>query len=157
MLAVKLFTFFVCIFGWQHLGRVYDVTMRPSYFVTQVAIFSEFCWGKLGTFVAYLGSYYHYLVNYSHELVMSVMELGSAFSRFIISYMYFFSGFWETAKSYAQPNLILVGSVLLGVFIVGLALWYFNIDISQYLKIGETSPKKKTFRKPYTGFAQEEM
>jgi len=145
MLVTKISAFVLTIFFWQHLGRVYDVTLRPSYFLTQVAIFCEFCWTKLGNLIAYLGSYYHYLVFYSKELVVSMLELMAAGYRCLASYLYFFSGFWEMAMLYAEPKLIVFGSILLGLVVIGLMLWYFKIDIWCWVgSLGQTPSTTQT-------------
>jgi hypothetical protein len=147
--TLKFFSFLMTIFGWQHLGRVYDITHRPSYYITQLAELCEFCWTKLGNFLAYLGSYYHYLVYYSQEIVVSVMELMTAVFRCLASYTFLFVGFWETARSYANPQLVLFGSMLLTSLIICYLIWYYNIDVVRFLKkfqVGQTNTPPLTPR-----------
>jgi hypothetical protein len=121
------------IYMWQHLGRVYLVQYRPSWFLTELAIQCEYYWCKLGSLVAVLGSYLHYFQLYFHELALSAYELGYAGLRCALSWLWLAQGFVETALSYAKPELIYVGTALLGLVVVGLLAWYFKYDWKKWM------------------------
>jgi len=47
----------VAIFGWEHFGRLNEVTYRPSFFLSKVADLFEFLFKQFGKILGFASGY----------------------------------------------------------------------------------------------------
>lgn len=85
MLLETVFTSFIAVFVWQHFGRLYKMTYRPSFFLQRFANTCVHCWTVLGDF-CYRALQFLKL----QELANTVLDLAMPVWEALTSFVYFF-------------------------------------------------------------------
>ena len=49
---------FFLAFGWEHYARKHNSDTKPSVFITWLAEWAQFCWNKVGQFLAWISSFF---------------------------------------------------------------------------------------------------
>lgn len=111
--------FGLVIFLWEHIGKVKDITFRPTYFINELTAILVKIATKLGVLFAQISSWLYEIKEILNlrlkELALTFFELfDSILKLFIKPTINFFEGYYETAKEYLSDNyLIYIGSFLL--------------------------------------------
>jgi len=120
--------FFACLslFMWQHLGRLWHWSFRPSDIVTYTAIFSECLCINMGKVLAFISSYMHMLYIFLDlnlkDVYLTLVEGSESLGRFMVSPIFLFDGYYRMALTYTHPGLIVIGSFVLIMIIISV-LW----------------------------------
>lgn len=120
MLLLGLVSCFSLIM-WQHLGRLWFWSYKPSDILTYIAIFSEYFCTTVGEIFAWCSSYLHLLYTFLYkfltlhlkDLLISLIQLFEPVGRLVVSPVFFIQGYCQIALTYAHPALITVGSIVL--------------------------------------------
>ena len=105
------------VFLGEHLGRLYDITYRPSFYLWWTANKAQYFWEVGGRIFAIASSFVHELKL--EEIFLSIRSLAEPSIRIVFSPFHFFKGYSKVMEAYKFPILITVGSVIL----VALALY----------------------------------
>ena len=108
---------FVLIFFWQHLGRKYNLTWKPTYIIDLVTAQLVRIWTFLGKVCVKISAFYSWIDP--SDLLATGYELFVSVSKFFFSWTYFITSYVSGMKLYDHPYLISLGSATL----VGLISW----------------------------------
>lgn len=114
---------------WQHFGRIFSFTYRPSWFIDQFALAVEHVARWFGRVAAILSSYFEILKL--EELTLSIVEILSSFWGVVVAGFAFFASYFDTIAEYAwNPKFVIAGSIVL-LFFLALMIVYNIFGIRQ--------------------------
>lgn len=119
-----LFSLFVSIFTWEHIGRLYDVNVRPTFILDSITTVAIDVWEFCGRCFAYVSSFIYHLKL--KEVAITFKDIGCSSLNFFFAPMFFLEGYFEIAKTYLNVDIIVVGSAIIVVVIV-IALVYWAV------------------------------
>lgn len=126
---IRVFTTiaFALLFGtflFEHIGRKYEVGLRPSIILTTVATLSTDAFTWIGRIIAKISSFYTY-IDFD-EILETLMSLIQPVIDICKSPFYTIKGYVEELANYKLPFFVVLGSIT--IILLGLYLykryWY---------------------------------
>lgn len=110
------------IFCWEHLSRKNDWSVKPSFFINELAEFCQTQFENIGYYFAKISSFVHVVYTYIdiEDLKRTFLDLINPTMELLNSPFYSVKGYFETINFYDYPYLILFGSIILMSIIGGL-------------------------------------
>ena len=117
---------------WEHIAKKNESTFKPSTGLWKLVPPAEAMWHLCGEVWARISSFLISIKDLLYNIWIRIKNFFSGFwetitdfftpiLKFCFSWTYFFEGYFETAKGYAYPALIVVGSLIL------LFIFYCNV------------------------------
>jgi hypothetical protein len=119
ILALVIFIIF-----WDHIFRQFQLEIRPSIFLQELANFSKYISITGGMSLAVLSSFYTSLFTETLvDLFIPIMT--------IVAWPYHIvSGYVKTSRSFYRPVLVYLGSATVTLAIFSGSVWYYNMDLN---------------------------
>lgn len=120
MVLISLGCFMVILLIYEHVGRKYSVTYRPSYIIDSFAKFLRAIFEDIGWLIAKISSFYTYIDL--HEFLTTLNDLFHPIGRVICSPAYVVVGYIKEAASYIDKTVL----VYFGTATLSILLAYFG-------------------------------
>ncbi len=106
---------FSSAFCCEHIARKNDCPIPPSFLINEIATYFQTGFGQIGYFLAESSRFIHVIHDYLNieDIKITILALVHPIIRLVISPFCIITGYVETIKSYNQPYLILLGSIVL--------------------------------------------
>jgi hypothetical protein len=99
---------------------------KPSVILNYCVKHARDFWSWLGKWVAVLSSYLTYIYEELDEILKSAYEVFLPLFNLLMSWLYFFKGYYDVFITYANPYLIPIGTIL-GILIVLYIVYKYNL------------------------------
>jgi hypothetical protein len=105
-------TILLGILFYEHFGRMYNVTYRPSYFLKSIADHSVMYFIYIGKYVAYLSSFFEQIDFKELKVTIEILSK-EFFIMIMMPPISFIWGYVDVAKTLIYPEFIVVGSMVI--------------------------------------------
>lgn len=146
---ISVFVFLTSL-AWEHMARLRKWVHKPSVALNMLAQFCEDVWFFCGKCLVLLSSFYNFIYEHLADLWPTLKELFDPCIRIISSVQFFVHGYVETALTYVNRNLIVLGTATLcmvtGWYLytlykkneIAVQKWWVNTRCYKWLKTLET-------------------